>query len=194
MDEYLSSSHFLIADWKIIWTGVCATLRTSIDLFQVDARSCINQGLRDGVKAEWADIRQRRSEYPIYWEFLKKERDNIMHEYQWSAYEMWMNADGHMMPPTLSLLSTRPDDYRSVLVMKEGHYKGHNSVDLLREAADWVDARIISAIERAGLDPNEDRNLINFSEKTAAFTRWDALVNSAGRRILAAAGKARGIP
>lgn len=117
------------------------------------------------MKAELAEIKQRRSEYPICWEFLKKERDDIMHEYQWSAYEMWMNAEGHMEPPSLSLLSTRADDYRSVLVMKEGHYKGHDSVELLREAADWVDARINSAIVRAGLDPNEDRNLVNFQKR-----------------------------
>src|SRR5579863_665257 len=46
--------------------------------------------------------------------------------------------------------------------MRGGHYDGRNSLDLLRESADWVEDRIISAIMRAGFDPEERRSLGSF--------------------------------
>jgi hypothetical protein len=43
--------------------------------------------------------------------------------------------------------------------MKHGFYQGWNSLELLKEEADWVRQRIFSANERAGFGPNEQRRL-----------------------------------
>ncbi len=48
--------------------------------------------------------------------------------------------------------------------MRGGSYKNRNSLDLLKESAEWVEARIYGAIRRAGFDPDEYRNLVNFQK------------------------------
>ncbi|CDZ37669.1 Hypothetical protein NGAL_HAMBI1145_39850 [Neorhizobium galegae bv. officinalis] len=163
LEDYLRDASFLLSEWKVIWIGSCTILRTCIDLFQVDARSCINADLRQAVAAEWASIKLHKDQHPIFWEFLRKERDNIIHEYEWAAYEAWLKDDGSVVRPTLALFADRPEDVRTVLMMRGGMYTGRNSLELLREGADWVEERIFSAIGKAGLDPEERRELRSFT-------------------------------
>ena len=165
LEEYLENSNFLLSDWKVIWIGTCALLRTSIDLFKVDAKSCINSDLREQIRLEWNAIKTNKECHPIFWEFLRKERDNILHEYQWTAYEAWMNQDGSTRTASITLLEMKPEDVNNILIMRSGTYKDRNSLDLLRESSNWVESRIRSAIRRAGYDPDEERNFANFQKK-----------------------------
>ena len=103
-----------------------------------------------------------KGNHTIFWEFLKKDRDQILHEYSWTAYEAWLHQDGTIEAPTISLLAIRPETASSILVMKHGFYKGRNSLELLKEAAVWVRQRIFSAIERAGFQPDEQRRIGDF--------------------------------
>jgi len=165
LESYLHMTSFLLSEWKVIWIGTCAILRTCIDLFRVDAGSCLNAELRQAIAEEWSSIKANKAQHQIFWEFLRKERDNIVHEYEWSAYEAWLKEDGSVVRPTLSLLSARPEDTRSVLVMRGGLYSGRDSLDLSREGADWVEERITSAIKAAGFDPEEKRELHSFKTR-----------------------------
>jgi hypothetical protein len=162
LEEHLKSDSFLFSDWKVIWIGACTILRTSIDLFRVDSRSCINERLREEILAEWRSIDANRDDHQIFWKFLRQERNNILHEYKWSAYEVWLDREGVERPARFSLLEVRPDDVRSIIVMKNGPYKGRNTLELLSEGAEWVEARIFAAIRRAELDPEEMRDLVTF--------------------------------
>ena len=164
LENYLQSSTILLSEWKIIWVGACTLLRTSIDLFRVDSKSCINKRIREEVYTEWKSIAENKEQHSIFWEFLRKERNNILHGYEWAAYEVWMDQDGGKRPARMSLLGIKPEDVSSVLVMRNGLYKDRNSLDLLKEGAEWVEARIYSAIHRAGFDPEENRNLVNFQK------------------------------
>ena len=151
-------------------------LRTSIDLFQVDAKSCINLKIREEISSEWKSIKEDKENHQIFWNFLRKERNNIIHEYEWAAYEVWMNQDGTIRPTRISILSVKPEDTRAVLAMRNGPYKNRDSLDLLKESAEWAEARIYAAIRRAGFDPDEERNLRNFerpSEASLASTYSD---------------------
>lgn len=168
LEDHLHSSKFLLSDWKVIWIGACTLLRTSIDLFQIDAKSCINWRIREEIRSEWASIKKEKDKHPIFWEFLRKERNNIIHEYEWAAYEVWMEQDGTVRPARMSLLDIKPQDARSVLIMRGGYYKNRNSLDLLKESAEWVESRIFEVIRRAGFDPDEERNLVNFQERPTA--------------------------
>ncbi|MER9493977.1 hypothetical protein NKI86_19360 [Mesorhizobium sp. M0320] len=97
--------------------------------------------------------------------FLRQERDNVIHEYQWRAYEQWIKPDGTFRVTQLSLLGLADDDAKPVLLMKGGPFEGRNSLDLLKEGADWVEARIFGAIRRAGFDPEEWRGLVHFQPR-----------------------------
>jgi len=161
LEEKLASSTFLF-DWKVSWIGTCTVLRTAVDLFRADAKSCLASSIRDEITAEWDAIKAQREQHGIFWEFLRQERNNIIHEYQWRAYEAWIKPDGTVRAQPLTLLGSLDDDARPLLLMRDGPFKGRNSLDLLKEGADWVEARIFAAIRRAGLDPDEKRNLVNF--------------------------------
>lgn len=168
LQQHLETESFPLFEWKVIWIGTCALLRTAITLFQVDAESCINQNIRAQIRTEWNSIRKNKKDHPIFWEFLRKERDNIIHQYEWAAYEAWMDRKGTVRPARMTLLSIKPKDAEPVLAMRGGAYEGRNSLDLLKESAQWVEARIFDAIRRAGFDPDEERNLVNFQTRPPA--------------------------
>ena len=44
-------------------------------------------------------------------------------------------------------------------------YKNRNSLDLLKESAEWAEARIYDAIRRTGFDPDEERNVVSFQKR-----------------------------
>ncbi len=165
LEDLLVSPKLFLSEWKVLWIGTCTLLRTSIDLFRVDAKSCINQRIREQIQIEWNSVKTEYEDHPIFWDFLRKERDNIIHEYEWKAYEVWLGQDGEARPARISLLELKPTDVRSVLVMRSGRYKDRDSLELLKESANWVETRICSAIQRAGFQPDEHRNLINFQER-----------------------------
>ena len=168
LEELLNEATGLLSEWKVNWIGTCALLRTAIALFKVDEKSCLPPRLRAELAAEWKSIKDQRADHEIYWEFLTRERNNILHEYDWQAYEAWMKPDGTLRAASLSLLSLLTlgeDGARPVLLIKGGPFEGRNSLDLLREGADWVEARIFAAVRRAGYDPEEERGLVHFQPR-----------------------------
>jgi hypothetical protein len=68
----------------------------------------------------------------------------------------------------LGLLDIKPEDMNNVLLMRTGEYKDHNSLGLLKESADWAEARIFGAIRRASYDPDELRNLSSFQKQPSS--------------------------
>ncbi|RCS22685.1 hypothetical protein DUT91_17605 [Phyllobacterium salinisoli] len=122
-------------------------------------------GIREEIAAEWKAIRAQKDEHAIFWKFLKQERDNVIHEYQWQAYEAWMKPDGTFRAARLSLLMMDDDGARPVLLMKGVQFEGRNSLELLKEGADWVEAHIFGAIRKAGFDPEEHRGLVAFQPR-----------------------------
>jgi hypothetical protein len=169
LEDHLAAQNFLLSEWKVIWIGVCSVLRVAIELFKADAESCINIRIRAEMAAEWKSIASDKGSHPIFWEFLRKERNNILHQYEWAAYEAWMHEDGTIDVSRRGLLNIKPEDAKNVLLMRGGHYNGRNSLELLRESADWVENRIFSAIRRAGFDPEESRTLGFFTPKPSTM-------------------------
>jgi hypothetical protein len=177
LEDKLNQSTFYLLDWNIIWIWTCATLRTAIDLFQIDAKSCISSKIRSEIAEEWKKISKNRSQHQIFWEFLRRERDNIVHEYEWLAYEAWLKPDGTIRPAHNSLLIVNDDGARPVLLMQSGPFAGRNSIELLRESAEWVETRIVASIRRAGFDPEEKRNLATFSGQPAQSASIKSLLS-----------------
>jgi hypothetical protein len=166
LDNHLKENGFSLSEWKVIWVGSCSLLRTSIDLFKnADLKTCIDSKIKKEIKTEWDLIGKNKDKHKIFWEFLQKERNNILHQYEWAAYEAWMDKEGAARPATITLLGVQPDEVENVLIMRGGAYNGRNSVDLLRESADWAEERIFSAIRRAGFDPDEERNAVTFKSR-----------------------------
>ncbi|WP_299956900.1 hypothetical protein [uncultured Roseobacter sp.] len=168
LEKDAASTSSAITDWKIHWIGACSLLRGAIDLFRADSRVCVSADLRSAVKVEWKEIKEEEDKHRIYWEFIREERNNILHEYKWTAYEEWLDEAGRSQQPGLMARVLFEDKYVRSLKMKSGPYKGRDSVELMQEASAWVEERILSAIARANLDPEEDRNLVTFEKRKSS--------------------------
>ncbi|MDP8995575.1 MAG: hypothetical protein M3O03_01030 [Pseudomonadota bacterium] len=70
LEDKLKSDRLFFSDWKILWIGTCAILRTSIGLFKIDARSCINAELRKSINQEWMHIKDHETDHSIFWKFF----------------------------------------------------------------------------------------------------------------------------
>lgn len=138
--------------WKVYWAGVCSLLKTSIHLTRVDAKSCFPGPLKEALLASWASLGQNKTEYPIFWKFIDRERHNILKEYEFSAYEAYVAADGEIKNYRTILGSSDLDE---LLPIRGGAYDGRNAIELAKEAAEWVKMYIENAIRSAGLDPDE---------------------------------------
>jgi hypothetical protein len=162
LEDHLSSESFFLSDWKIHWFAATTLLRSAIDLFREDSRSCLPEAFKQGFRDEFSSIKADGGSHSIFWQFLRKERDAIIHSYQWQAYEAWIAQDGAEIEVRHSILVGRPENVQSVLPMKSGQFRGRNSVELLHEAAAWVESRIVSALARGGYTPDEERNVVSF--------------------------------
>lgn len=87
--------------------------------------------------------------------------------YEWQAYAAAVDINGEPCEYQYSLLGPSLSDrnLKPAILMKDGEYKGHNSLHLLREAANWAEDRIVTSIKRAGFDPDEERSLHDFSPR-----------------------------
>ncbi len=167
LEQHIQQSQATLAGWRILWVGTCAVLRSSIDLFKADRKSCIEPRIRAELTVEWNEIGRQPDRHAIFWEFLRWERDKLLHEYQWRAYEAWMREDGTVRVGSVPLLLV-PDGGRPVLLMKGGPFEGRDSIKVLHEAAQWIEDRIFGAIKRAGFDPDEERNAVTFQPRPAS--------------------------
>ncbi len=159
----MQQDKYLLSNWKVRWIGICAVLRTSFEVIgKVDARSCINQKLRHELELVWRKMSEHKDDYALFWEFLKKERDEVLHQYEWKAYGAWLDKESGDIRPQLSLLDVARESEQMVLFLRRGHFKGQNSMELLRQCAELVEELIFGAIKKAGYEPNEEVYIRDF--------------------------------
>ena len=165
LEQELEGSKLLLSDWKIHWVAACSLLRTSIALFAHDARLCVSKDLAEGFAVRWKEIKANAHEHAIYWDFLHAERNNILHEYKWSAYSLYLDLEGKIANPTPSVFLLLSDQYVSTLRIRSGRYSGQQAIDVIKEARDWVEEQILTTISSVGLDPDEERNARTFQRR-----------------------------
>jgi len=69
--------------WRVYWTAAISLIRLIGDvLHKVDAKKSDTHKMAIGN--HWATITARKPEPSIFWEFIKRERDLTLHEYQFS--------------------------------------------------------------------------------------------------------------
>ncbi|WP_131725585.1 hypothetical protein ACTTAF_01680 [Rhodobacter capsulatus] len=162
LEKDLQRDYLVLSDWKIHWVAACALLRAAIEMFRVDQEMCVPL-LAKSVKEEWNEIGRQREAHRIYWQFLRDERNNILHEYKWSAYEVYLDKAGKAVFPRPSLLSlVVTDECRGQLMVRHGGFAGQPAFEVIKAAEKWVGDRILSVIARAGLDPGEERSAHSF--------------------------------
>lgn len=81
--ERLTNSDFDRDDsnWKILWIAGLATLRAVGQVLdKVDKID--NREIAPIIVEKWQQLKARKSDYPIFWDFIDKERDLILKEFR----------------------------------------------------------------------------------------------------------------
>lgn len=156
IDE-LRNERVTLSAWKVKWAGICSLLRASIHLMRAkDAKSCMPKKLRDELIAVWHRIGNERTKHKIYWEFIYQERNNILKEYDFSAYAVVLAADGSVSDATPTLFRIMSEGEKEALILRGGAYAGRLALDVASEAAQWIEETLLSAIKAAGYDPEQN--------------------------------------
>ena len=166
--RYLSSlqSPAGFQHWRIYWVGSLTLLKTVRDVLeQVDRKRSKHhaKAIHDFVK----DLVTNRKNYPIYWDFVCHERDNVVHEFELAAASY---------PVTNYTMMDRGLSYQE-LVKKYGERKmitwgddGEDGLRLFGIALEWweINLRVIEQAVR-------ERESLPFS---SGYGRRDDLANA----------------
>jgi hypothetical protein len=128
-------------------------MKASIHLMKVDAKRCFSSELRDALKNRYNHLGKERTAYPIFWQFIDRERHSILKEYQFSAYEAIIQDPANEGKDLPSLLSSMMADKE--LRIQGGPYDGQLAIDVAREASQWLLSYIEETIRLAGFEPDE---------------------------------------
>ncbi len=130
--------------WRIYWVGSLTLLKTIRDVLDRSDRKQSkhhSRTIHDFLK----EINSKKKSYPIYWDFICDERDNLVHEFSLSAKEY---------PVTNYTMMDRGLSYQE-LVAKYGERKmivwgdeGEDGLRLLEIALNWWEMKL-RAIEQA---------------------------------------------
>jgi hypothetical protein len=164
--QRLKEGEITYSAWKIEWAGICALLKTSIHLMHAkDAKSCLPEVLRTELRNAWNDLLNNKDKHPLFWEFIHRERNNIVKEYEFSAYQGIIKPDGTTRSPR-GLLALMEEGEKEALLIKNGYYKDRQALEVLDEATQWVEDYILGAIIKAGYNPEEQRIAGSLAEIT----------------------------
>lgn len=167
LENMLAQDRLLLSNWRVQYIGVCALLRAAIHLLSVDSKSCHNQAVANELRSEWNNIAENRDAHKIYWEFINKERNAILKEYHWSAYEAYLDKDGKTISPTVdsSVAGLLLVSDRSELRIRGGAYQDEDVLSVLSEAENWILERITAALERANFSLDEKVHFTNWARE-----------------------------
>jgi hypothetical protein len=145
--------------WKVQWAGICATMKSSIHLMTIDAKRCFSPDLREALTSQYHRLRREKSDFPVFWQFIDRERHNILKEYEFSAYERWLNEDGTAIPsPSLMSIVNSKRELR----IKGGINDGRLALDVARDAAHWIERYLAETIRLGGFEPDDEIEWRNF--------------------------------
>ena len=118
--------------WWVLWAGATALLRTvGYVLRNVDGE---DEKVRLAIDAAWSRWKCDRANNAIFWEFIEKERNNILKKYEFSVLELAevsLVVPGHDMPVTIGENLFRP--------LMDGFGTGEDARNIYGEALQWWD-------------------------------------------------------
>lgn len=136
--------------WRVLWAGGMALVRTvGHVLRKVDGG---DPRVRPQVDSAWDRWNKDKVANAVFWEFIEKERNNILKEYQFSVLDSSVVG--------LAVVETDPETGHSVAVespvvvdenllrpLESGFGIGEDARDVYRDALEWWDAEL-SHIEK----------------------------------------------
>ena len=131
--------------WRVLWAGAMALIRTvGHVLLKVDGE---DPKIRPHVDAAWDRWKTDRVTNAIFWDFIEKERNNILKEYEFSVLDSSVAGlapveidrhTGHAVAVEFGYL-----DENLFRPIERRFGKGEDSRDVYVEALRWWDAELL---------------------------------------------------
>jgi hypothetical protein len=133
--------------WRVHWFAAVALVRTVGDvLHKVDA---YDSKLAEPISDAYTTWKNDRETHSIFWDFIKHERDNLVHQYESDVHP----SERISLAFSLDLVSTvdgKPLNIKDVAKLDEniyrpmidGPWEGNDARDVLQEAIDWWEEQL----------------------------------------------------
>lgn len=128
---------------RILWVSSIALLRTIGDALDRDPDEGIKSAYRSAMQRWKAESKSTNKN--IFFDFIKKERDNVIHEYEFGHTDdaLVFLLDGANTAPDLSPSSDMSDVYWP---MSSGMFEGEDARDALVAAVEWWDREVAAMV------------------------------------------------
>lgn len=126
------------AEWRRRWVSAVVLLRAVAHVLKnVDVS--VSETHRRVICEWWYALSRTKPDPKIYWEFIVKERNNIIKEYRTSAGQgvsvRLSGMEFNLQNGTTKIDPPLPSTYHYVI--NSGHFAGKDQRDLIREAIGW---------------------------------------------------------
>jgi hypothetical protein len=138
--------------WRTRWAAAVALLRSvGHVLDRVDKKT--SPQLERAVDVAYAELQSTKPEPVIYWEFIKRERDNLLKEYRTEARQAIVFRPGtaHLNLRTGEQTSSPSGPTTYEHYMESGPFAGQDPRDVVASAIHWwrgyldaIDAKVTS--------------------------------------------------
>jgi len=121
------------SQWRIRWVAAVALLRTVGHVLEyVDASQ--DSVLKKIIEDAWNILKSTKPQPEIFWEFIVKERNNILKEYQFGA-----GIGTNINMPIIDLDSDESPQVKIThnYLITKGPYRGKDQREVLKEAIEW---------------------------------------------------------
>ena len=124
--------------WRVRWAAAVSLLRSVGHVLEkVDAAR--DPAMADAVRAKYAALKVTRPEPAIFWEFIERERNNLLKEYRTAAKQNVTVRPGtiHLNLRTGEQYSTPGLPALYEHVMSDGPFEGEDPRNLVEQAIAW---------------------------------------------------------
>ena len=133
--------------WRVHWFAAIGLVRTVGDV--LDKVDGLNPMLAPKIAQAYKDWQADRERYRIYWDFIKDQRDKLIHQYASDVHPL------EIIPIAVEYCVASVDDGSEHIVsdifeldeniyrpMLDGPWEGDDARDVLRNAIDWWKAEL----------------------------------------------------
>lgn len=121
--------------FRLLWVS-CSSLLRAVGhvLHKVDAKT--NPELKIAIADWWEKLTNDKSQHPIFFEFIERERNNILKEYELGMFSGEIDVLISTTGETFTLAET------AFCPMSYGTFEGKDCRDIALQAIEWWDTQI----------------------------------------------------
>jgi len=127
---------------RIHWYSVVSLMRTSFDVLdKIDKK--ISNKIESEISKQWLKLNKNKDKYPLFWQFIKTERDLLQHKYKHSG-ELEFAPIAIISDEKAEIVYDEGNEIylHDFFILNDGYYINQDGRDVAYEAYKWLDQEI----------------------------------------------------